>query len=64
MPKPSLLKNNCNTILPIPRQDKGVHTILNGISLKMYVTVWLEFELVYYEVAVQPIWHGDSFYSK
>ena len=34
-----------------------VHTFLKGISLKVNVTVWLKFELAYYDVAVQHVSH-------
>ena len=30
----------------------GVHTFLKGISLKVNIIAWLEFELAYFEVAV------------
>ena len=30
--------------------DKEIYSFPKGISLKMNVTVWLEFELVYYNV--------------
>ena len=36
---------------------KGVHTFPRGISPKVNVVVRLEFELTYFEVAVQPFSH-------
>ena len=51
MPKPSLQKNNGGIYLIYSRENKGVHTIPKGISLKVNITQ-LEFKLVYYEVAV------------
>ena len=35
-----------------------VHTIVKGISLKVNVSVWLEFEPVYYHVAETPQLRG------
>ena len=32
---------------------KGVNTFPKGISSKVSVIVWLEFELIYFEAAVQ-----------
>ena len=32
--------------------DKGVHTFLKGVSLKVNVIVQLKFEIAYYDVAV------------
>ena len=37
--------------------DKGVHTFPKDISPKMNVIAWLEFELIYFEVAVQHFNH-------
>ena len=37
--------------------DKKIHTFLKGISPKVKVTVWLEFELTYSKVAVQHLSH-------
>ena len=38
-------------------EDKRIHTFLKGISLKMNVIAWLEFELVYFEATVQHFSH-------
>ena len=37
--------------------DKGVHTFPKGISSKVNVTMRLEFELIYFGVAVQHFSH-------
>ena len=57
MPKLSLEKTSNDTILPTGGGDKGVHTFLQGISLKVNVITWLEFELAYCEVTVQYVCH-------
>ena len=41
----------------LPGKISGVHAFPKSMSLKVNVIVWLEFELVYYDVAVR---HGDS----
>ena len=47
-------KKNCrDTIQPIVGGNKGVHAFSKGISSKVNVITWLEFELVYFEAAVQ-----------
>ena len=38
-------------------EDGGVHTFPKGISPKVNVIVQLEFELAYYDVAVQHVSH-------
>ena len=38
-------------------EDKGVHTFPKGICLKVNIIVWLEFELAYYDSAVQHFNH-------
>ena len=40
--------------------DKGVHTFPEGISLKVNVIPWLEFELIYYNVIVRHISHNAT----
>ena len=35
--------------------DKGVHTFPKGISPKVNIIVWLEFELFYFEATVHSI---------
>ena len=40
-----------------------IHTFPKGISPKVNVIALLEFELAYYDVAVQHISHGDSQYN-
>ena len=37
--------------------DKGIHTFRKGINLKENITVRLEFEHIYLDVAVQYISH-------
>ena len=51
MPNPSLLKNSSSTIWIKPGDDKGVYSFLKGISLKMNTIAWVEFELIYYNMA-------------
>ena len=60
MPKPSFQKNSSCTIQPLAKGDKDVHAFLKSISLKVNVIVWLEFELVYYNVAVQHVSHWSQ----
>ena len=38
-------------------EDKEVHTFLKGISLKENAIVWVEFELAYYDIAIQHVNH-------
>ena len=67
MLKPSLLRNCSGTILPIAGTAKEVHTFPKGICLKMNVITQMEFELAYYDVAVQHNSHyamGDSSFNK
>ena len=47
IPEPSWLKNSNGTIYPPPNSwgNKGVHTFSKGISPKVNVIAWLEFEL-------------------
>ena len=52
MPKPSLQKNHSDS-----SGDKKVQTFAKGISLKVNATVWLKFELAYFEVIVQHVNH-------
>ena len=35
------------------RRDKGVHAFSKGISMKVNITVCLEFEAAYFKVTVQ-----------
>ena len=35
--------------------EKGLHTFTEGISLKVKVKPWLEFELAYYDGTDQPV---------
>ena len=51
IPKLSSLKNSCSST--IAGGDKRIFTFLNGISLKVNITAQLEFELAYFEAAVQ-----------
>ena len=37
--------------------DKEIHTFLKGIRLKVNLIVWLEFELAYFEAAIQQFIH-------
>ena len=54
MPKPSLWENNCGNIQPvIGSRDKGTHTCFKSICPKVNIIVRLEFEIAYYDVAVQ-----------
>ena len=41
----------------LTQRDKGVHAFPKGISLKVNVIAWLEFELTYYDVTVQHVSH-------
>ena len=52
MPKPSIKKNSNGTIYPIVGGGEGVHSVLKSICRKLNAVVWLEIELVYYDVAV------------
>ena len=52
MLKPSLLNNGSGVI---SRRDNGVHTFPKDISPKVNVITWLEYELVYYDIAVQHV---------
>ena len=56
MTKPSLEKNN-NDVFKGLLGDKGGHTFPKDISLKMNVIVQVEFELAYFEVAIQHVDH-------
>ena len=55
MPKQSLFKNSSD--LTHSRGDNGVLIFLKGIYPKVTVIAWLEFELAYYDVAVQCVSH-------
>ena len=41
-------------------QDKGFHTFPKGISPKVNIMAWLEFELAYYNYAVQHFNHYNT----
>ena len=41
-------------------KDKRVHAFLRGINPKVKVIAWLEFELVYYDVAVLHFSHFNT----
>ena len=41
-------------------RDKGVLTFASSMSLKVSVIARVEFELTYFETAVQPLRHRDS----
>ena len=49
-PKLSLWKVSCSTITA--GEDKRVHFFPKGISLKVNVIAWLEFELTHYNILV------------
>ena len=49
----SFEKNSSDAILTHSWEEKGVHTFPKGISLKVNVIARLEFELAYYDSAVQ-----------
>ena len=54
MPNLSLYKKSSGTNWPIAGgEDKGVNILPMGISPKVNVIVWREFELTYFDVAVQ-----------
>ena len=53
MPNPFLWKNSRGTIQPKAGGDKSVHAFQKGISLKVNIIAWLEFELTYHDIAVQ-----------
>ena len=57
MPKPSLEKNWNYTIQPIAKEIRGLIPFPNGISLEVSLIAWLEFELAYFEAAVQHFSH-------
>ena len=59
MPKSFLWKNSSDIILPIPGGDNGVPSSSKSISLKVNLIARLEFELAYYDVAVQPRDHEN-----
>ena len=48
---------NSSIIQPIAGKDKEVHGFAKGISTKVNVTVQLEFEIAYYDVAFQEVNH-------
>ena len=56
MLKPSLEKNRSSTIY-LCQEDKGVHSFPKDTSPKVNVIAQLEFELAYYNVAVQHVSH-------
>ena len=57
--KPLIQKNICRTIETIAKvKDKGLHTYPKDISAKVNVLARLEFELAYYDVAVQCVYHN------
>ena len=39
---------------------KGVHPFPKGISQKVIVIMWTEFELAYYDVIVQHVCYSDT----
>ena len=40
--------------------SKGVHTFPKGISLKVTIIAWMEFELTFYNVTVQHVSHDTT----
>ena len=52
MPKPSL-SDSSSTIQRIAGGNKGVHNVIKGVSQKVNVIAWVEFELIH--VAIQYI---------
>ena len=58
MPEPSLEKHSSGTNLPIDGRIKDFHTFRKGISLKVNIITRLEFDLVYYDSAVQHVNHN------
>ena len=63
MPKASFQKNSSEAIKTRNWRVKGIHTFPKGISPKVNVIAWVEFELVYFKVADQHVIHytnGDS----
>ena len=40
-----------------PKGDKGVHAIPKGISPRVNVMIWLDFELAYFKATVQHFSH-------
>ena len=57
MPNPSFSKNSNDTIKPIAGRIREVHTFSKCICLKVNIIAWLEFELAYFEAAVQHFNH-------
>ena len=49
--------NNNDIIKPIVGGDKGVHTFHKGISAEVNVIERLEFELAFFQAAVQHVSH-------
>ena len=50
-------KNSSGTIKPITGGIRLFHIFPKGISAKVNVIAWLEFELTYYNVTVQHVNH-------
>ena len=57
MPNPSFLKESRGTIEPIPGRISGGGSYTKRICPKVNVIAWLEFELAYYDSAVQHFNH-------
>ena len=55
MLKPSFEKNNSDTFEPIVGGIREIYIFPKGICLKVNIIMQLEFELSYYDVAVQPV---------
>ena len=60
MPKPFLQKICSGSISPTAERNKEAHLFLRSINPKTNVIERLEFELAYYDVAVQHVNHNDK----
>ena len=60
MPKPPLTKNRSGTIKPIAGEDKKFFIFPNGISLKVKIIEQLEFEITFYNVAIQYVNYNEN----
>ena len=52
-----LLKNNSETIQTTDGEEGEIHILPKGINPKGNVIAWLEFELAYYDIAVEQVSH-------
>ena len=57
MPKPFFWKNRSGTIWSIDRRIRGAHTFPKDICPKVNIITWLDFELAYYDSAIQHFNH-------